>query len=65
MDLYTLWEPFNLHIDQKELTCVLPTRISLGRSAHSLPPRTAATPNPHASNQINDITKRKQLVDDS
>ena len=60
----SLWGPFDVHIDQQEILYVLPTRVSLGRSAHNLPPRTAATLKSHPSNHINDITKDKQLTHD-
>lgn len=53
--------PFDLHIDQQ----AIPTRLSLGRSAHALPPRAAATLKCHLSNQLNGITKGEQLMHDS
>ncbi len=39
----SIWGPLDAHIDQQEIPYVLPTRVSLGRSAHNLPPRSAAT----------------------
>ena len=56
--------PFDLHIDQQAIPYP-PTRLSLGRSAHPLPPRAAATLKWHLSNQIKAITKGKQLMHDS
>ena len=59
----SLWRPFDVHIDQQEISSVLPTWVSLGRSARNLSPRTAATLKSRPSNEINGITKEELMHD--